>query len=256
MVMCLDLVFVTVLVLAQSLLLLPLLPLLFLLYLAFLDLHASSPTSNASMYTIVALSYRGFRTSHSHPSGRGIAVDTAASLNWVSQRFPQDLKPVLWGQSLGAVVAPNVVASQIQSRPSRQLESAVNLREETEGLKVDDLVLETLFTSIRAMPIAIYPQQWLPYRYLYPFLVEPLGQQTSLLCIAKSKAKPTILILPPSNDELVPKPHGAELEEVCKGGGMDVRHVVVKASLHHEILSKPKGQQAVVGFLKNIAEKG
>lgn len=136
MVMCLDLVFVTVLVLAQSLLLLPLLPLLFLLYLAFLDLHASSPTSNASMYTIVALSYRGFRTSHSHPSGRGIAVDTAAALNWVSQRFPQDLKPVLWGQSLGAVVAPNVVASQIQSRPSRQLESAVNLREETEGLKV------------------------------------------------------------------------------------------------------------------------
>ena len=58
----------------------------------------------------------------------------------------------------------------MKNRPSRELESALNLREETEGSKVDGLVLETPFTSIRAMLVAIYPQQWLPYRYLYPFL--------------------------------------------------------------------------------------
>ncbi len=197
-----------------------------------------------------------FRTSRSRPSERGIAVDAAAALNWVSRRFSQDLKPVLWGQSLGAVVAPNAVASQIQSRPSRQLESAVTLREEAEGLKVDGLVLEDPFHVYPRYAYCYLPPAVAAIPLILPFFGGNIGQQTSLLRIAKSKAKTTVLILPPSNYELVPKPHGAELDEVCKGGGMDVRRVVVKASLHHEILSKPKGQQAVVGFLKNIAEKG
>ena len=91
---CLDLVF---LVVAAWILLLLLLLLLPLLCFAFPDLHASTPTSNAPMYTIVALSYRGFQTSRGRPSGRGIARDAAAALDWVSQRFPQDLNLVLWG---------------------------------------------------------------------------------------------------------------------------------------------------------------
>ncbi|KAL9134494.1 MAG: hypothetical protein Q9175_004326 [Cornicularia normoerica] len=67
---------------------------------------------------------------------------------------------------------------------------------------------------------------------------------------AKSNAKPTVLILPAGHDELVPEPHAAELEEVCKDGEMTVQRVVVKVALHHEVLSKPKGRQAVVVFLR------
>lgn len=134
------------------------------------SLHASSFTSIAPKYGIVALSYRGFWTSRGRPSERGIALDAIAALDWVSQCIPQDSKLVLWGQSLGAGVAANAVAAQIQIRPSRKSESVVTSREENKGVKVNGLMLETPFTSISAMLIAIYPQKWLPYRYLYPFL--------------------------------------------------------------------------------------
>ena len=76
-----------------------------------------------------------------------------------------------------------------------------------------------------------------------------------MLRIAKSNAKPTVLILPAGHDELVPETHGAELEEVYKDGEMDVQRVAVEGALHHEIMNKTKGRQAVVGFLKSIAER-
>ena len=219
-------------------------------------LQASSSTINVPVYTIVALSYRGFWTSRGRPSERGIALDAAAALNWVSQHFSQDSKLVLWGQSLGAGVAANAVAAQTQDRPSGRSESAVPAREETKGLKVDGLVLETPFTSIRAMLTEIYPQKWLPYRYLYPCLWNHWDSRRALLRVAESNVKPSVLILPAGHDELVPKSHAAELENVCKDGGIDVKRLTVKGALHHEVLSKHEGRQAVVNFLKSIAESG
>lgn len=219
-------------------------------------LQASSSTGNAPVYTIVALSYRGFWTSRGRPSERGIALDAAAALSWVSQHFPQDSKLVLWGQSLGAGVAADAVAAQIQESPSGTSESAVPAREEMKGLKVDGLVLETPFTSIRAMLTEIYPQRWLPYRYLYPFLWNHWDSRQALLRVAESSAKPSVLILPAGHDELVPESHAAELENVCKNGGIDVRRLTVKGALHHEVLSKHEGRQAVIKFLRSIAEKG
>ena len=121
---------------------------------------------------------------------------------------------------------------------------------------MNGLVLETPFTSIRAMLIAIYPQKWLPYRYLYPFLWNQWDSRQALLRIAESNAKPLVLILPAGRDELVPKSHAAELENVCKDGGIDVRRLTVKGALHHEVLGKHEGRQAVVNFLRSIAEKG
>ena len=219
-------------------------------------LRASESTSNAPICTIVALSYRGFWTSRGRPSERGIALDAAAALKWVSQRFPQDSKLVLWGQSLGAGVAANAVAKQIQDRQSGKSDAAVPLRNETKGLNVNGLVLETPFTSIRAMLVAIYPQKWLPYRYLYPFLWNQWDSRQALLRIAESNAKLSVLILPADRDELVPKSHAAELENVCKDGGIDVRRLTVKGALHHEVLGKHEGRQAIVSFLRSIAGKG
>ena len=176
-------------------------------------------------------------------------------MSWVSQRYPPDSKLVLWGQSLGAGVAAKALAAQIEKRTSHTSESVTAPQEEMETLKVSGLVLETPFTSIRDMLVAIYPQKWLPYRYLYPFLWNHWDSRRALLRIARSDAKPTVLILPAGRDELVPESHGAELEEICKDGKMDVQRVVVSGALHHEVLSKSKGRQAVIGFLRSIAEK-
>lgn len=215
-------------------------------------LSACSSTGDPPTYTIVALSYRGFWTSRGRPSERGITLDAAAVVDWVSRRYPPDSKLVLWGQSLGAGVAAKTLAAQVENRPSRKSGSVT----EMDNLKIYGLVLETPFTSIRDMLVAIYPQKWLPYRYLYPFLWNHWDSRRALLRIARSDAKPKVLILPAGRDELVPESHGAELEEVCKDGKMDVQRVVVSGALHHEVLSKPKGRQAVIGFLRSIAEKG
>src|SRR5437667_2012901 len=105
-------------------------------------------------YTIVAVSYRGYWRSHGTPSQKGIEMDAIAALNWVRRRYYQDsnLGMILWGQSIGAGVAAAAGASY-QSKEY-----------------IRSLILETPFTSIRDMLVALYPQRWLPYRYLWPFL--------------------------------------------------------------------------------------
>ena len=42
---------------------------------------------------------------------------------------------------------------------------------------------------------------------------------------------------------------------MCKDGEIDVRRVVVRRALHHDVLSKPKGPHAVIDLLRRIAEK-
>lgn len=64
-----------------------------------------------------------------------------------------------------------------------------------------------------------------------------------------------MLVLPAGHDELVRQPHAAELEDVCKDGGMDVRRVVVNGALRHEVLGKRECRQALVSFLSNMAEE-
>lgn len=82
-----------------------------------------------------------------------------------------------------------------------------------------------------------------------------MDSRQALLRVVRSSAKPQVLILLAGHDEWVPESHRAELEEVCKDGEMDVQRVVIGGTLHHKILSKPKGWQAVIDFLRSTAEK-
>ena len=112
--------------------------------------------------TIVALSYRGFWKSAGKPSQRGIEQDSLSALRYVSEMceaFEQESKLVVWGQSVGAGVAADVAA-----RASSGALGANKLKH------IDGLILETPFTSIADMLTSLYPQRWLPYRYLVPFL--------------------------------------------------------------------------------------
>lgn len=72
---------------------------------------------------------------------------------------------MLWGQSLGAGVA--IAAAIADSRLMKPNAEEDVMRAET---AIQGLVLETPFTSIRAMLLALYPQKWLPYSYLGLFL--------------------------------------------------------------------------------------
>ncbi|KAI4267948.1 MAG: hypothetical protein L6R38_008026 [Xanthoria sp. 2 TBL-2021] len=206
---------------------------------------------SSTRYTLVAVSYRGYWTSRGRPSERGIGLDAAAAIQYVRSRLHRPADPpirlVLWGQSIGAGVATSAAAalSSIVQREkgSRNGDSAL-------AWPVSGLVLETPFVSVRAMLTAIYPQKWLPYRYLGPFLRNHWDSQSALLKIADTKTScPRILILQAGNDELVPSGQGVQLEETCRDLSLHVQRIVVSRALHNEVAAKGQGRRAIVDFL-------
>lgn len=148
--------------------------------------------------------------------------------------------------------------------------------------QVDGVLLETPFTSVRDMLRELYPQKWLPYRYLGGFLwnhwnsIEGLRRVGACLWAAQNGDStvnplykpgrkggttthttnalrvPKVLILSAGKDELVPAGHALKLESLCRQLGMDVNRVVVQDALHTNVITKYTGRMAVVAFLKDI----
>lgn len=119
--------------------------------------------------------------------------------------------------------------------------------------RVEGLILETPFTSVRDMLTALYPQRWLPYRYLWPFLRSQWDSERAIRRIAASKQciKPKILILQADNNEIVPRAHGDGLFRACSTNGLNVQKSVVDGALHTEVLTKNTGRRAIVEFIRD-----
>lgn len=162
------------------------------------------------------------------------------------------------------------------------VEAEAKKQQGTGSGQVDGVLLETPFTSVRDMLTELYPQKWLPYRYLGGFLwnhwnsmeglrrvgvcawASTLGDPTATP-VHKSAGKgglttfaanavrlPKVLILSAEKDELVPAGHALELESLCRQLCMDVKRVEVKDALHSNVITKCTGKEAVVAFLKDI----
>ena len=134
------------------------------------------------------------------------------------------------------------------------------LETETDGRKltaISGLVLETPFIDLRSMLVALYPQRFLPYRYLYPFLRSTWDSNGALQQVAA--AKPTrlqkILILQAGSDEIVPDGQAELLRHVCAEGGLDAELKVIEGALHTEIMAKHEGRKMIAEFLKNISKE-
>lgn len=149
---------------------------------------------------------------------------------------------------------------------------------------IDGVLLETPFTSVRDMLKELYPQKWLPYRYLGGFLwnhwnsmeglrrvgiytrgppvddpsANPLytpRRKDGITTLATNAVRlPKVLILSAEKDELVPAGHALELESLCQQLRMDVKRVVVKDALHSNVITKCTGKAAVIAFLKDIGD--
>lgn len=198
--------------------------------------------SGTTRCTIIALSYRGFWTSSGRASQSGVESDAAAALQWTiefSRRTAADVRLVLWGQSIGAGVASQAAANYLQR-----------------GLKevpiIDALILETPFTSIRSMLLGLYPQKWLPYRYLWPFLRNWWDNEVALNYIGSKSSPPKVLIVTASKDEVVPAEHGPQIEEICRRNNFNVRLVSVPSALHHEASLRAEGRNAIAAFIRSI----
>ncbi|KAI9719386.1 MAG: hypothetical protein M1812_003457 [Candelaria pacifica] len=205
-------------------------------------------------YSIVGVSYRGFWTSKGRPSQRGIVLDVAAALGWVTSSYAsgsEDVQLVLWGQSIGAGIACSAAVAYLRTA-SPNIQGSTKVRP-----KIAGLLLETPFTSIRSMLVTIYPQKWLPYRYLWPFLRNWWDSKAALRGIALESVerRPRVLILQAGQDELVPREHGFELEALCKEIGITVERKEITGALHTEVMARSEGQAAVVSYLRHIVDE-
>jgi len=177
-------------------------------------------------------------------------MDAAAALRWIKNGSvplgkDDEIPIIIWGQSIGAGVATSLAAQN-------QLFSG--------GLSLKSLILETPFISIRAMLETLYPQKWLPYKHLWPFLRNHLDSHQALglmseRYIAAKTMTPDVLILEAGKDELVPKEHGATLEARCKELGVSVRRQTVDNSLHTEAMVRPGGRMAVVEAVRRVGKE-
>lgn len=187
----------------------------------------------------MALSYRGYWKSKGSASQFGIELDAEATLQWVKDRYHSEgTKIVVWGQSVGAGVATVSLANQLVHGKN--------------SLKVSGLVLETPFVDLKKMLVALYPQRFLPYRYLTPFLQSTWDSMTALHRIGQSRPELKVLILEAGNDELVPSGQAEELERVCNDHQLDVSRKIVTSALHTEVLAKGEGRSHIVKFLRSV----
>lgn len=215
-----------------------------------------------TQYTLIALSYRGFWKSKGRPNQQGIELDAQAALQWVAERYATapNTKVVLWGQSIGAGVATTALATWLDGNPER-----------VSHFPIAGLLLETPFTSLRAMLIALYPQKFLPYRYLGPFMmstwdsVDALSRIGTKLAEAKqvtiqgsggeSNSQLRVLLLEAENDELVPKEDATTLYKLCcNHPQLRTEHKVVAGALHTDVMMKNEGKREIVRFLRGFED--
>ncbi|KAI2614887.1 alpha/beta-hydrolase [Hypoxylon sp. NC1633] len=214
--------------------------------LCLLKRHSLRYEGGSMRCTMVCLSYRGYWTSRGRPTENGLNIDAAAGVDWISQlhrtsyggeaegsRPPAKL--VLWGQSIGAGVATNL-AAETPMPPNVHL---------------DSLILETPFTSIRAMLEVLYPQKWLPYRHLWPFLRNHLDSWKNLGIISRRYKgdPPEIFILEAAKDELVPRELSQKLHDRCLDVGLPVARKAVAGAFHNDAMFRSEGRRAVADFI-------
>lgn len=180
---------------------------------------------------MIALSYRGYWTSRGRPSEQGINIDAQAAIHYaMTHHSPDHL--VLWGQSLGAGVACSAAASTPKSP------------------RISGLLLETPFVSVHAMLLVLYPQKWLPYRYLGPFLRNHWDSRVALRKMAETKMP--VLILQAGKDELVPAQQGEDLEKTCHELEIKVERKIISGALHNEVVARAAGRRGIVDFIKGF----
>ncbi|KAJ9191769.1 hypothetical protein DTO164E3_8662 [Paecilomyces variotii] len=190
--------------------------------------------------SFVALSYRGYWHSQGKPSQKGIERDARAAMQWVLRQYSQvpNVRISFWGQSVGAGAATGLAAEYLEKGDSEQPPLVC-------------LVLETPFTNMRDLLRDFYPQKWLPYHYLSPFLRNHWDSEQALRRIARAPGlqKPDILIAQAEQDEIVPRQQSERLETFCRSLDITVnRHIVPKA-LHNDVMVKADGQKAIADFL-------
>lgn len=219
-------------------------------------------------YVVVALSYRGYWTSSGRASQSGLEADAQAFLEWVAETF-SPCQVVLWGHSLGSAVA----AHSLVHRLSQQNGDIARTNTMNESLApIRGLIMEAPISNIKGMLISLYPQKWLPYRYMWPFSwnnwcnftnLERLASRSKRGDIARQstvprtmdRKNPPILILSAEKDEVIPPEVAEQLEYQGLSLDLNLRRQDIAGAMHTEIPFKLEGRNALVRFISSTTRQ-
>jgi len=198
--------------------------------------------SSSTTYTVIIPSYRGYWTSTGSPSQSGIEKDMKAIFCHLESYNTPGTEFILWGQSIGCGIALKGWANHLQA-----------LRRRT-PMHIKGLIMETPFVSISSMLLALYPQRWLPYRYLSPFLRNHWDVPEAVKQITEKNVEVDIVVLRAGRDELVTEEEAVKVEGILEQISRRDRHirkVIVAGALHVQCVAKAQGRGEVVNFLKD-----
>jgi uncharacterized protein len=156
---------------------------------------------------IIAPAPRSYWTSSAtRPTQSGLIADYTAALAFAAKRFPAS-RLTIYGHSLGASIALCLLTPSSKGEP-------------TPSAAVHGLVLENAFTSVPDMLHALYPQRWLPYRYLGPFVRDRWDARAAVAAhtFPRGLAR-RAMVLVSERDEVVPPAMGREIFEVLQVSG-------------------------------------
>lgn len=170
---------------------------------------------------------------------------------------------MLYGHSLGGAAAvllftrPALLPTEIRQR-------------------IAGIVLENPLPSIPFMVRALYPQKWLPYHWLGPFVFDRWDALGALRRLEVSEGEQEgagatlkavkALWIRSGVDEIIPRTgkdgDGVELMKEAfdtdrrKSGSTPSKWITVEGALHDTAYEKRAWREAMGGFLADVAEKG
>lgn len=156
---------------------------------------------------IVAAAPRSYWSStNKTPTQHGLLADYYSALLYASRKWP-DAPITVYGHSLGGSIAVSLLQSLTEEpRSSSSPPPFGNRNEEIIGhqplenvrevelraaRRIQGLILENPFSSIPDMVRALYPQKWLPYRFLAPFAWDKWNALAAMKLASKHSSSPT-----------------------------------------------------------------
>jgi pimeloyl-ACP methyl ester carboxylesterase len=221
-------------------------------------MEAGSATNPASIeLDIVAVPPRSYGLStNSRPNQRALLADYRSVVEDVTRQYRElderdgkQTKIVWYGHSLGASIATCLLSTIASDGSDRR------------AIPCDALVFENGFASIREMVRTLYPQKFLPYYWLTPFVVDDWNAIGAFHSASTGNDPASLLRTTPKlfvaseRDEMVPTEMLKRVyDEAARTNepGVECTWLGIKDAMHDFAFQKPSWSKGIMGFISRL----